>query len=92
MASDLPTGKSAGKPLSWLKRAEHIAKISTALQKAEPASGYRLENLIQLLTREDLTSAVAKTSAKAVNKAEKKTAKKTDVSVGKNKTGKRKKG
>ncbi|MDR2717588.1 MAG: histone H1-like repetitive region-containing protein [Treponema sp.] len=42
-------GKAAGKPLPWLERVAYIAQIIEALKKAEAASGYQLEKLIQLL-------------------------------------------
>jgi hypothetical protein len=48
--SGTAAGKAAGKPLSWLERAEHIAEISEALEKAETVSGYKLDSLIQLLS------------------------------------------
>jgi hypothetical protein len=40
---------SAGKQLSWLDRAACIAEIAEVMDKAKTASGYQLENLIQLL-------------------------------------------
>jgi hypothetical protein len=42
---------SRRKPLPWLERAGRIAEIAEALEKAKAASGYRLNSLIQLLTK-----------------------------------------
>jgi glycosidase len=42
------SGKSEPRP--WLERSAYIAEITEALRKAEAASGYQLDNLIELLT------------------------------------------
>ncbi|MDR0584237.1 MAG: alpha-amylase [Treponema sp.] len=42
----------AGKPLPWLERVGRIAELSAALVKAEEKSGYRLDELLDILSGE----------------------------------------
>jgi hypothetical protein len=53
--------------MPWLDRAARIAEVSALLEKAEIASGYRLDSFIQLLAGDEAPAAappVPETDAK----------------------------
>jgi hypothetical protein len=55
--SAYPMPRIGEAPMPWLERAGRIAEVVEAMEKAEIASGYRLQNLIQLLTGESAPQA-----------------------------------
>jgi glycosidase len=50
-------------PMPWLDRAARIAEVSGLLEKAETASGYRLDSFIQLLAGDDAAPTVTEAAA-----------------------------
>ncbi|MCL2128686.1 MAG: hypothetical protein FWH38_10565, partial [Treponema sp.] len=45
----LESDSAFARPLPWLERVKRVAEISGAVEKAQAASGYRLDNLLRLL-------------------------------------------
>ncbi|MDR2433965.1 MAG: alpha-amylase [Treponema sp.] len=55
----------AAKPLPWLKRVARIAELSAALVRAEEKSGYRLDELLDILSGADGAKPPPKMAAKS---------------------------